>query len=299
MMGFYERWIVPRLLDLAMRNRLLDHYRQRTIKTAQGLVLEVGVGSGLNLPLYGPTVTRVVAIDPSPELLRIASRRTADVVIPVSLLRASAEHVPFADAVFDTIVMTWTLCSIPNPIAALTEMRRVLRPGGQLLFVEHGLSSEIRDCSVAASLDAVLEADQRGLSPRSQDRRTDPRGGIPNRCDRNRLHEGTKTLDFHVSWFRDELILSAPGKARHIRMPDVRQLLPANDKGECREDSCQPVPVHNPLSFRRLADANSWRVQVPLGYRSLVHSPPSRRPRRRLITQSGSPPFRLSWLPTR
>ena len=66
-MGFYERWIVPRLLDLAMRNRVLDPYCQRTIETAQGLVLEVGVGSGLNLPLYGPAVTRVVAIDPSPE----------------------------------------------------------------------------------------------------------------------------------------------------------------------------------------------------------------------------------------
>src|SRR5438477_1635628 len=98
-MGFYERWIVPRLLDLAMRNRLLDHYRQRTIETARGLVLEVGVGSGLNLPLYGPAVTRVVAVDPSTELLRLASRRAADLAIPVSLLRASAEHLPLADAV--------------------------------------------------------------------------------------------------------------------------------------------------------------------------------------------------------
>jgi ubiquinone/menaquinone biosynthesis C-methylase UbiE len=143
-MGFYERWIVPRLLELAMQNRLLDHYRHQTVASARGLVLEVGVGSGLNLPLYGPTVTRVVAIDPSPELLRLASRRTADVVIPVSLLRASAEHLPLADAVFDTIVMTWTLCSISNPMAALTEMRRVLRQGGRLIFVEHGLSPEIR-----------------------------------------------------------------------------------------------------------------------------------------------------------
>jgi ubiquinone/menaquinone biosynthesis C-methylase UbiE len=143
-MGFYERWIVPRLLDLAMRNRVLDHYRQRTIEAARGLVLEVGVGSGLNLPLYGPAVTHVVGLDPSPELLRLASRRAGDVVIPVSLLRASAEHLPLADAVCDTIVMTWTLCSIPNPIAALTEMRRVLRPGGRLIFVEHGLSPEIR-----------------------------------------------------------------------------------------------------------------------------------------------------------
>jgi ubiquinone/menaquinone biosynthesis C-methylase UbiE len=143
-MGFYERWIVPRLLDLAMRNRALDSYRQRTIETARGMVLEIGVGSGLNLPLYCPAVTRVVGLDPSSELLRVASRRAADAVVPVLLLRASAEHLPLADAVFDTIVMTWTLCSIPNPIAALMEMRRVLRPGGRLLFVEHGLSPEIR-----------------------------------------------------------------------------------------------------------------------------------------------------------
>ena len=143
-MGFYERRIVPRLLDLAMRNRLLDHYRQQTIASARGLVIEVGVGSGVNLPLFGPAVTRVVGLDPSPQLLRLASRRSADAVVPVSLLRGTAEHVPFADGVFDAIVMTWTLCSIPNPIAALTEMRRVLKPGGRLLFVEHGMSPEIR-----------------------------------------------------------------------------------------------------------------------------------------------------------
>jgi SAM-dependent methyltransferase len=142
--GLYKRWILPRLLDLAMRNRLLDDYRQRTMETARGLVLEVGVGSGLNLPLYGPAVARVFALDPLPELLRVASNRMAEAVVPVSLLRASAEHLPFAVAVFDTIVMTWTLCSIPHPIPALMEMRRVLKPGGQLLFVEHGLSTEIR-----------------------------------------------------------------------------------------------------------------------------------------------------------
>src|SRR5690348_12349012 len=102
MIGFYQHRIVPRLLDLAMRNRLLDHYRQRTIERARGLVLEVGVGSGVNLPLYGGAVTRVVGLDPSSELLRLASRRAADVVIPVSLLRASAEHLPLSDSVFDT-----------------------------------------------------------------------------------------------------------------------------------------------------------------------------------------------------
>jgi ubiquinone/menaquinone biosynthesis C-methylase UbiE len=143
-MGFYEKLVLPRLLDLAMRNRVLDHYRHQTVASARGLVLEVGVGSGLNLPLYGAAVTRVVAVDPSPELLALARTQASDMVVPVSLIRASAERLPFANAVFDTVVMTWTLCSIPNPIAALTEMRRVLRPGGRLLFVEHGLSPEIR-----------------------------------------------------------------------------------------------------------------------------------------------------------
>jgi ubiquinone/menaquinone biosynthesis C-methylase UbiE len=143
-MGVYERWVLPRLLDLAMRNRLLDHYRGRTIETARGLVLEIGVGSGLNLRFYSRAVDRVSGIDLSPELVRLAHERTADAVVPVSLVRASAEHLPYAVAVFDTIVITWTLCSIANPIAALIEMRRVLKPGGQFLFVEHGLSPEVR-----------------------------------------------------------------------------------------------------------------------------------------------------------
>src|SRR6266403_905100 len=142
MVGVYERWILPRLLDLSMRNRLLDHYRQRTIETARGLVLEVGVGSGLNLRFYSRAVDRVCGIDLSPKLLRLAQEQTVDAGVPVSLIRASAEHLPFADAGFDAIVMTWTLCSIANPVAALIEMRRVLKPGGQLLFVEHGLSPE-------------------------------------------------------------------------------------------------------------------------------------------------------------
>jgi ubiquinone/menaquinone biosynthesis C-methylase UbiE len=146
-MGLYEKWVLPRLLEFAMRNHALDRYRQRTTETARGLVLEIGVGSGLNLPLYGPPVERVWGIDPSPELLRIASKRSANASVPVSLVQASAERLPFADAAFDTLVMTWTLCSIANSTAALTEMRRVLKPGGKLLFVEHGLSPEARIAS--------------------------------------------------------------------------------------------------------------------------------------------------------
>ena len=157
-MGLYENWVLPRLLDLAMRNDLLDTYRRSAISSARGQVLEIGVGSGLNLSLYGPAVDRVVGLDPSPELLRLAGKRAAQAPVPVSLVRASAEGIPFADATFDATLMTWTLCSIPNPIAALTEMRRVLKPGGRLVFVEHGLSPEIRIARWQTSVDAVREA---------------------------------------------------------------------------------------------------------------------------------------------
>jgi ubiquinone/menaquinone biosynthesis C-methylase UbiE len=141
-MGFDEKMVLPRLLDLAMRNSRLADYRQETIRAARGVVLEIGVGSGLNLPLYAAVVDRVFGIDPSPELLDHARKRMADALVPVTLVRASAEQLPFVNADFDTVVMTWTLCSIPDPSAALAEMRRVLKPGGRLLFVEHGLSPE-------------------------------------------------------------------------------------------------------------------------------------------------------------
>lgn len=141
-MYFYEKLILPLLLHLAMRSRRLTQYRQQVIGAARGRLLEIGVGSGLNLPFYGQAVDCLWAIDPSPELLRLARNQATRTRVPLSLIRASAEQLPFADAAFDTIVITWTLCSIANPVAALIEMRRVLQPGGQLLFVEHGLSPE-------------------------------------------------------------------------------------------------------------------------------------------------------------
>ena len=141
-MGFYSRLVLPRLLDLAMRNERLVGYREETVAAARGLVLEIGVGWGPNLPLYGPAVDRVYGIDPSPELLQRASKRLPETAVPVSLIRASADRLPFGDASFDTLIITWTLCSIANPSAALAEMRRVLKPGGRLLFVEHGLAPD-------------------------------------------------------------------------------------------------------------------------------------------------------------
>ncbi|HTC09033.1 MAG TPA: class I SAM-dependent methyltransferase [Acetobacteraceae bacterium] len=141
-MGFYHRHILPRLLHMAMRQDVLVPLRRRVIGAAEGRVLEVGVGSGLNLGLYGAAVRAVIGLEPSPELLRMARARAVAAAVPVELLEAVAENVPLQDASVDTVVTTWTMCTIPDAPRALAELRRVLRPGGALLFVEHGRAPE-------------------------------------------------------------------------------------------------------------------------------------------------------------
>ncbi|HZU87936.1 MAG TPA: class I SAM-dependent methyltransferase [Stellaceae bacterium] len=141
-MGFYATCILPHLLDLAMRQEVLAPYRRQAVAEAAGAVLEIGVGSGLNLPLYGGAARRICAIDPSPELLRMARKRAAGARLPVRLVCASAEALPFRAGAFATVVSTWTLCTIPDPRKALREMRRVLMPEGRLVFVEHGLAAQ-------------------------------------------------------------------------------------------------------------------------------------------------------------
>lgn len=107
-----------------------------------GRVLEVGIGSGLNLPFFGPQVSEVLGIEPSPRLIGMAQRVAGSSVSPVSFIEGSAEAIPLDKASVDTVVTTWTLCTIPQAVQALEEMRRVLKPGGQLLFVEHGLAPD-------------------------------------------------------------------------------------------------------------------------------------------------------------
>jgi ubiquinone/menaquinone biosynthesis C-methylase UbiE len=141
-MSVYEEWILPPILDLVMRQKQLEDYRKRVVGAARGRVLEVGVGSGLNFPFYGDQVEHLYGLDPSQRLLAIARRRATAVKLPIELLPASATAIPLGDNSIDTIVMTWTLCSIPDAAAALREMRRVLKADGKLLFVEHGLSPE-------------------------------------------------------------------------------------------------------------------------------------------------------------
>jgi ubiquinone/menaquinone biosynthesis C-methylase UbiE len=137
-LSLYADVLLPRLCHFAMRNRRLLPYRQRVIGAAEGYVLEIGIGSGLNLPLYGAAVREVLALEPAAPLLAMARRVASDPARPVRFIEASAEAIPVDTASVDTVVMTWTLCSIPGAETALREMRRVLRPGGRLLFVEHG-----------------------------------------------------------------------------------------------------------------------------------------------------------------
>ncbi len=138
-MGLYTDYALPLLTHLSMSNRWLLEYRRRTISAARGRVLEVGIGSGLNLALYGPDVSAIYGIDPSARLLRWAHDKHETRAV---MLKGSAETIPFSDGSFDTVVTTWTLCTIPDVLRALREMQRVLHPDGRLLFVEHGLAPD-------------------------------------------------------------------------------------------------------------------------------------------------------------
>lgn len=141
-MSFYEDRILPYLVHLSMRQKVFAAYRERVVPAADGRVLEIGVGSGLNLAFYAETAKRVVGLDPSPKLLSLARGAIDGAALPIELLEASAESIPLEDKSIDTVVTIWTLCTIPDVTRALAEMRRVLRPDGHLLFVEHGRSPD-------------------------------------------------------------------------------------------------------------------------------------------------------------
>lgn len=127
-----------------MRSHRFVPYRQRVIGAAQGRVLEIGSGSGLNLPFYGERACEVLALEPAARMIRLARAKSHSGTVPVAFIEASAEEIPLDSGSVDTVVTTWTLCTIPHTPAALAEIRRVLRQGGRLLFVEHGASPDPR-----------------------------------------------------------------------------------------------------------------------------------------------------------
>lgn len=142
-MNWYDQHVLPWLIDTACGLPMVQDKRRQLVPQASGRVLEIGMGSGRNLPFYERSrLTQLVGVDPALQMHRLARRRSARAGIEVELVGLSAERLPLPDDSFDTVVCTYTLCSIPDPAAALHEVRRVLKPGGRFLFCEHGRSSE-------------------------------------------------------------------------------------------------------------------------------------------------------------
>ncbi len=141
--NWYERHILPYLLDVMCGLNTVSEQRQKVVPLAYGNVLEIGIGTGLNIAHYDKSrVTKITGVDPALRLHRLAQRRIQRAGIEVDLIGLSAEKLPIADASFDSAVTTFTLCTIPDPVAALKEIRRVLKPGGKLFFFEHGRAPE-------------------------------------------------------------------------------------------------------------------------------------------------------------
>jgi ubiquinone/menaquinone biosynthesis C-methylase UbiE len=142
-LGFYAKYVLPRIIDLGMRNKETARLRADWVPLARGEVLEVGIGSGLNLPFYSSHVQHVYGLDPSTELQQMARKRAEIAPLKIEFLSQSAEdRIPLANESIDTVLVTWTLCSIPNAPQALQQMRRVLKGSGRLIFLEHGRSPD-------------------------------------------------------------------------------------------------------------------------------------------------------------
>ena len=143
-MGFYEDRLLPRLVNVAMSTKSVRDERRRCLEHVSGDVLEIGFGTGLNLPFYPAAVTKVVGVDPSTTSARLARKRIAASSFPVEIVGLSAERLPVQDASVTTVVSTFTLCTIPDVSQALRDVCRALVPGGRLHFVEHGRSDDER-----------------------------------------------------------------------------------------------------------------------------------------------------------
>ena len=142
-MSFYEKHILPRFINCACGSKPIMKQREKVVPRASGVVLEIGIGTGLNLPYYhGPNVEKVIGLDPSEESWELAGERAKAADVPVEFIGLPGEEIPLDDNSVDTVLVTYSLCTIPDPVTALHGMSRVLKPGGSLLFCEHGLAPD-------------------------------------------------------------------------------------------------------------------------------------------------------------
>jgi ubiquinone/menaquinone biosynthesis C-methylase UbiE len=144
-MGFYDSHILPRFINCACASKPIMKQREKVVPLAKGTVLEIGIGTGLNLPYYDANkVDRVIGLDPSEASWKLARQRAAQLSFELEFIGLPGEQIPLADASVDTVVVTFALCSIPDAVTALHGMARVLRPGGSLLFCEHGAAPDAK-----------------------------------------------------------------------------------------------------------------------------------------------------------
>ena len=173
-MAFYENHILPRIIDRGMRNDFMAEHRDQAAPLATGRVLEIGMGSGLNIPFYSSQVEHFFGLEPSAHLRDKAQPLADDAAFPAEFVDAGAEDIPLETDSIDTVVSSWTVCSIPDVEQALVEVRRVLRPDGRFIFIEHGRSPDqsvskwqdrllpvfrpLAGCSLNRAIDELIEA---------------------------------------------------------------------------------------------------------------------------------------------
>lgn len=142
-MGLYDKYILPKFLNCACGSKPINYQRQKIVPLAKGKVLDIGIGSGLNIPFYNSDkIDKVIGIDPSHELIDLAKELANDSKASIELVIGSAESIPYPDNFFDTVLVTYTMCTIPNVAIANKEMWRVLKDDGRLIFCEHGLAPD-------------------------------------------------------------------------------------------------------------------------------------------------------------
>jgi len=142
-LGLYDRYILPKFLNCACGSKPINYQRQKVVPLAKGKVLDIGIGSGLNIPFYNSDkIDKVIGIDPSHELIELAKELANDSKASIELVIGSAESIPYPDNFFDTVLVTYTMCTIPNVAIANKEMWRVLKDDGRLIFCEHGLAPD-------------------------------------------------------------------------------------------------------------------------------------------------------------
>ena len=141
-MGLYGDHLLPRIVNVACGMKSSDPHRERVCEGLEGDVVEIGFGSGLNVPFYPDSVNRVAAVEPADVGWKLAAKRVAASPVPIERAGLDGQRLPFADDRFDAALSTWTMCTIPDVAAALAELRRVLRPGGTFHFLEHGLAPD-------------------------------------------------------------------------------------------------------------------------------------------------------------